>query len=106
MTGLLYVDSHKLGAVDFNVTDESMGGIGGIMKPLPDYELYREQIQDLSDTKGIANADDLNFRIVLEGDILLKPLGGIGVTHSRDFDEIYVESAGIESEIIEKINAS
>ena len=35
--------------------------------------------------------------------IILKPVGGIGVTDSREFDEIYVEAAGLHFEIIEGI---
>lgn len=29
MMGFLYIDDDKIGEVDFKVTDESMGGIGG-----------------------------------------------------------------------------
>jgi hypothetical protein len=97
MKGSLFIDDIKIGEADLKVIDRSMGGIGGILDPFPEYTMYREQIQRLFDQKGIANVEDFNFRIVLEGGIQIEAEGGIGVTDSRDYpDEIYVESAGVD----------
>jgi hypothetical protein len=104
--GFLFIDSNKLGSVDLKITDEAMGVIGGMLDPLPEYNQYRKQIQRLYDQKGIANVEDFNFSIVLEGGGKLEGAGGIGVTDSRDHpDEIYVESAGIKAEILVMIQA-
>ena len=45
---------------------------------------------------------NFNFRIFINDDIELKPAGGIGVTDSAEFDEIYVESAGNDLSIFQK----
>jgi hypothetical protein len=102
MKGYLILDGEKLGIVDFAVVDESMGGIGGDLQAYPAYEKFRKQIQLLCGTKGIANINDLAFVIMLEENILIEPEGGIGITDVEGFD-VYVESAGIQYDIINMI---
>lgn len=104
MKGTVFIDNEEIGFADFKVIDETMGGIQGDLDPTENYKKYKTQIQDLFDKKGIANVDDFNFRIVLADNTELQPEGGIGITDSRDFDEILVESAGLDYIIIEKIN--
>ena len=103
MKGLLYIEDEKLGEVEFKVIGRGMGAIGGELNVYPAYEKYRNKIQSLYEERGIANVDDFNFVIVLEDNTVLNPAGGVGVTDSAEFEEIYVESAGIDYRIIERI---
>jgi len=103
MKGYLLIDSDKIGEVDFKITDENMGGIGGQFLPYDTYKSYQETIQQQCNEKGISNLDDFNYCILLEDNTELKPEGGIGITDINGFDEIYVESAGLDRETIEKL---
>ena|SRR5688572_12705166 len=103
MKGIVFIDNDEIGAADFKVIDESMGGIQGQLTPTETYKKYKKQIQELFDKKGIANVDDFNFKIVLDDKTVLRPEGGIGITDSSELDEIFVESAGLDSKVIEKI---
>ena len=104
MKGIVFIDNDEIGSADFTVMDESMGAIQGELNPTQHYEKYKKRIQDLFDKKGIANIEDFNFKIVLENKTELKPEGGIGITDCSEFDEVRVESAGLDSEVIEIIN--
>ena len=101
MIGSLFIDDKKIGEVDFKIIDESMGVIGGTLLPNDSYKKYQITIQEHFDRNGISNIHDFNFRIILNGKEL-KPEGGIGVTDSKDFDEIFVESGGIDQITLEK----
>jgi hypothetical protein len=103
MRGIVFIDNDEIGAADFEVIDESMGAIQGQLTPAETYKKYKGQIQELFDRKGIANIQDFSFRIVLDDKTVLRPEGGIGITDSSEFDEILVESAGLDSKVIEKI---
>ncbi|WP_051211193.1 hypothetical protein [Runella zeae] len=104
MKGFLYIDDDKIGEVDFSIIDESMGGMGGNLIANDNYKKYQKTIQQHFEKQGISNVNKFNFRIVLlEDNTELKPEGGIGVTDSADFDEIYVESVGLDTETINKI---
>jgi hypothetical protein len=96
MKAYLYIDNDNIGEVDFSIIDESMGAIGGNLITSDNYKKYQPAIQERFEKEGISNADNFNFRIVLEDHTELKPEGGIGITDSVDFDEIYVESAGLD----------
>lgn len=96
MKGFLYIDNDKIGEVNFSIIDESMGGIGGNLIANDNYKKYQSTIQQHFEQQGISNTDNFNFRIILEDKTELKPEGGIGVTDSADFDEIYVESSGLD----------
>src|SRR5687768_5520853 len=106
MKGTVFIYNAEIGSADFKVIDESMGGIQGELNPTENYKKYKVQIQELFDKKGIANSEDLNLRIVLDDNTVLRPEGGIGITDSRDFNEILIESAGLESEVIERMNSA
>ena len=80
-----------------------MGGIGGDFIPYESYKKYQAEIQKCYDKKGISNLQNFNFKIILSDETELHPDGGIGITDSQDFDEIYVESAGNSEDIIQKI---
>lgn len=95
MKGLLYINIDLLGEVDFAVTDNSMGAIGGNLIPNNSYEIYRKKIQQLYEIKGIANIDDFDFKVYLNNIIIITE-GGIGVSDAHEFDEIYVEVAGVD----------
>ncbi|MBK7443261.1 MAG: hypothetical protein IPI65_17655 [Bacteroidetes bacterium] len=96
MKGYLYIDNDNIGEVNFSIIDESMGGIGGNLIANHNYKKYQPTIQQHFEKQGISNIDNFNFRIILEDNTELKPEGGIGVTDSADFDEIYVESTGLD----------
>jgi hypothetical protein len=103
MKGKVFIDDDEIGSADFKVIDESMGGIQGELIPTENYKKYKKQIQELFDKKGIANVEDFNFKIVLADKIISDPEGGIGITDSSEFDEILVESAGLDCKVIEKM---
>jgi len=96
MKGFLYIGNDKIGEVDFKIIDECMGGIGGNLIANDNYKKYQKVIQHHYERRGISNIDNFNFRIMLEDNTELIPQGGIGITDSVEFDEIYVESAGLD----------
>jgi hypothetical protein len=98
MKGFIYIDEDIIGEADFGTIDVSMGAIGGELIPYNSYEKYRIRIQSLYQQKGIANSDDFNFKISLN-DVILEPQGGIAITNSPEFNEIYVEAAGLDLEL-------
>jgi len=103
MKGILYIDNDNIGEVSFSIIDESMGCIGGNLIANDTYKKYQPTIRQHFEKQGISNIVNFNFRIVLADKSELKPEGGIGVTDSKDFDEIYVESAGLDVETMNKI---
>ncbi len=103
MKGILYIDNDNIGEVSFSIIDDSMGGIGGNLIANDCYKKYQPTIQQHFEKQGISNIDNLNFRIVLADNSELKPEGGICITDSANFDEIYVESAGLDTETMNKI---
>ncbi|MGX7690494.1 hypothetical protein ACWA1C_25220 [Flectobacillus roseus] len=106
MKATLYIDNCNIGDVIFSIIDESMGGIGGNLITNDNYKKYQPTIQQHFEKQGISNIENFNFRIVLSDNSELKPHGGIGITDSPYFDEIYVESAGLDTETITKIKNS
>lgn len=103
MKAFLLIGNEKVGEVNFTIIDESMGEIGGNFTPNESYRKYRIEIQKCYDKQGIANITDFNFRIILSDNTEIYPAGGIGITDSRDFDEIYLESGGNSRDTIQKI---
>lgn len=103
MKGFLYIDEDNIGEVIFSVTDESMGVIGGDLIANDNYRKYQATIQQHFEKKRVSNMDNFNFRVVLRDESELKPEGGIGVTDSAEFGEIYVEAAGLDVEIMNNI---
>jgi hypothetical protein len=104
MKGIVMIDNDEIGWADFTVIDESMGAIQGKLQPTENYKKYKKHVQQLFEKKGMANIEDFNFKIVLENKTELKPKGGIGITDAPNFDEIHVESGGLDYKVIEKIS--
>ena len=103
MRGTIYIDGVLIGKSDFKVVDPSMGGIEGVLVTAEAYFKYRDQIQRLTESKGIANVEDLDLTIRLENGTTLDPHGGIGIVDGPSIDEIIVESAGIDHRVIDVI---
>jgi hypothetical protein len=101
MKTYLYIDNDKVGEVLFSIIDESMGVIGGNLIASENYKKYQLTIQQHFESQGISNIDNFNFRILLEDNTELKPQGGIGVTDSKDFEEINVECSGLDLTLFE-----
>jgi hypothetical protein len=102
MKSFLYIENEKIGEVDFKIIDESMGVIGGELIANDNYKKYQSIIQKHFEDFGISNVENFNFRILLEDNSELKPEGGIGIINSKDFEEIYVESGGLDLTIFNK----
>jgi hypothetical protein len=102
MLGQIFIENDLIGDVNFRIIDESMGVIGGDMIPNMNYGKYQPIIQEHYERNGISNIHDFNFRIILDS-IELKPEGGIGITDSKEFDEIIVESGGLDQITLEKL---
>ncbi|TDO23751.1 hypothetical protein [Pedobacter duraquae] len=95
----LHIDNDKIGKVEFEVIDESMGGISGDLIANENYLKYKPAVQQHFQLKGISNVEDFNFRITLENGTELNPAGGIGVIDSAEFNELKVEAAGLDLSI-------
>lgn len=95
----LYIDNDKIGEVEFEVIDESMGAISGDLIPNENYGKYKLTVQQHFQLKGISNVEDFNFRITLENGTELNPAGGMGLIDSVEFNELKVESAGLDLSI-------
>ena len=104
MKGIVYIENEKIGEAKFIIIDKTMGGIGGDFVPYKNYKNYQSKIQQCYEEKGIANSDDFNFKILLSDGKMLNPKGGIGITDSKEFDEIYIESIGNDLLKIEMLN--
>ncbi|WP_051350429.1 hypothetical protein [Dyadobacter alkalitolerans] len=96
MKAFVYIGAEKIGKADFSVIDESMGVVGGDFVPNENYDKYKHRIQKHFDQKGISNIEDFEYRLVLEDDDELKPSGGIGIIDCSNFNEIFVESSGLD----------
>jgi|CXWL01.1.fsa_nt_gi hypothetical protein len=102
MIGQVFIGDNLIGEVNFTIIDESMGVIGGDMIPDMNYEKYQPIIQEHYERNGISNIHDFSFRIILDS-IELKPEGGIGITDSKEFNEIFVQSGGLDQITLEKL---
>src|SRR5438045_4171674 len=102
MKGYLLINDEQVGYVELKIIDESMGVIGGNVIPLPAYARYKAQIQDLFETKGIANIHDFDFSFEINGE-KVKAEGRIGLIDSAEFNEIEVAVAGVNEEIVNLI---
>lgn len=102
MLGQLFIDNENIGEVNFEFFDESMGVIGGKLLPNANYRKYQSTIQEHFERNGISNIHDFNYKIFIDN-LELKPEGGIGVTDSKEFNEIFVESGGLDEITLEKL---
>ena len=95
MKAKLFIDEILIGIINLEISDESMGVLSGVLIPNKAYKNYQNEIHKHFEQKGISNIEDFNFKILLENGVQLKPEGGIGILHSREFsNEIIVETAG------------
>lgn len=102
MKAFVYVDADKIGEVILEIIDESMGVIGGQLFSNENYEKYKYRIQQQCAKKSISNSTDFNYKIVLSDDTPIMAQGGIGVTDIENFDEKYIEIAGVNEVITNK----
>lgn len=100
MAGDLYIGNDKIGEIDFEIIDATMGCIGRQLKINNNYKKYQVDIQTACDKKGVANIEDFNFKIILPNNTKLKPEGGIGITDIKNFAEVYVEVSGLDLAIL------
>lgn len=105
MKGTLFIDNDIIGVVNFSTIDETMGATGGYLITNETYKIYQPAIQQHVKNQGISNSTHFNFRIVPEDQSELKPQGGIGITDCKEFDEIYVEAAGLDFRTMDKIKS-
>jgi hypothetical protein len=103
MKASIYIIEDKIGETDFQIIDRTMGAIGGSLAPNSNYQKYQAKIQEVTAKKRIANIDNFPFSIVMSDNTILVPAGGIGITDVVEVNEIYVEAAGIDSDILEQI---
>ena len=94
MKGFIYIENEKIGEAEFIIIDESMGGIGGDFIATENYMKFQASIRKCYDKKGIANSDDFNFKIIFSNGKETNSESGIGITDSKEFNEIYIESVG------------
>jgi len=73
-----------------------MGVIVGNLSPNDNYQKYKDSIQRQFEQRGISNVENFNYRIILKDNTELKSAGGIGIIDCLCFDEILVESGGID----------
>lgn len=103
MKGRIYIDDSEIGNVDFKIIDESMGAIGGDFVAAEDYGKFKREIQKLTEKNGNANSQNFNFRIVVEN-VEFNPVGGICLSDSEEFAEMYLDAAGISQSELEKVS--
>jgi hypothetical protein len=102
MIGAIYIDYDKIGEVNFEIIDETMGCIGGQLIANDNYKKYQINIQSHCGYKGIANITDFNLKVRLSDNTKLNPQGGIGITDIKGFEEIYVEVSGLDLTIFKQ----
>lgn len=106
MNAFVYIDADKIGEVVLEIIDESMGVIGGQLFSNENYEKYKYRIQQQCEKKSISNLTDFNYKIVLSDDTPIMAQGGIGVTDIKNFDEKYIEVAGVNEVITNKLKTA
>ncbi|MEC4005467.1 hypothetical protein OX283_012425 [Flavobacterium sp. SUN052] len=91
----VYIENEIIGTVFFEIIDESMGVISGELKVNTNYKKYQKTIQKQTEEKGISNSENFKYRIVTNDEIETITEGGIGISDSKEFNEIIIESAGV-----------
>lgn len=98
----IYIENEIIGSVTFEIIDESMGAISGELKTNENYKKYQKIIQKQTEEKGISSIENLKYRIITNNEIEIVAEGGIGISDSIEFNEIIIESAGINLSALEK----
>lgn len=102
MNGIVFIDDYEIGIVDFKVIDENMGAIGGDFVATENYSRFKNEVQKLTDKNGNSNSENFKFRILVDN-VEFKPIGGICLTDSEEFDEMYLDVAGLNQNELEKV---
>lgn len=102
MKGFVFIDNEEIGFANFKNIDESMGVIGGNFFANENYTKFKKDIQKLTNKYGNANSVNYNFKVLLNG-IEFNPFGGISFVDSEEFNEMYLDVAGLDGNIIEKM---
>ena len=97
----VFIGEELIGNVTFEIIAETMGGISGKLLVNPNYGKYQKIIQKQTEKNGISNSENYNYRITTKNNIEIKPEGGIGINDFIEFNEIIIESAGIDFKIFE-----
>lgn len=102
MKGFVFIDNEEIGFVNFKKIDETMGVIGGDFFANENYTKFKKDIQKLTNKYGNANSVNYNFKVLLN-DIELNPFGGISFVDSEEFNEMYLDVAGLNENTIKKV---
>jgi len=98
----LYIDEIILGSVDLQISDENMGVVSGLLKPNENYQKYKDEFRDFTESHGVVNVQTHNLSVRLENKLKLEPEGGIAVYDIKELNEIQVDVSGLGAEIIEE----
>jgi hypothetical protein len=98
----IYIKNELIGKATFEIIDRSMGVISGKLICNDNYKKFQKIIQKQTEEIGISNSDNFNYRIITNNNIEIKAEGGIGISDSAEFNEIIIESAGINLDSLEK----
>jgi hypothetical protein len=96
----IYIENEIIGNVNFEIIDESMGAISGNLIINDNYKKYQKIIQEQTEEKGISNSENFKYRIITNNEIEIIAEGGIGISDSEEFNEIIIESAGINLSVL------
>lgn len=102
MKGQIFIDNSEIGTVNFKIIDESMGAIGGDFVATENYREFKNEVQKLTDKNGNANLENFKFRVFVDN-VEFNPIGGICLTDSKEFAEIYLDVAGLTQSELEKV---
>ncbi len=91
----VYIKNELIGKATFEIIDESMGGISGNLIVNENYKKYQKTIRKQTEENGISNSENFEYRILTNNNIVIYAEGGIGISDSEEFNEIIIESAGI-----------
>ena len=97
----VFIGEELIGNVTFEIVDESMGGISGNLIVNQNYEKYQKDVQKQTNENGISNIENFNYRITTKNNIEIQAEGGIGISDFKEFNEIIIESAGIDLKIFD-----
>jgi len=98
----LYIDEILLGILYLEVADLAMGALSGMLIPGENYQRFKNEFQQITESKGLVNSDDFNLNVRIENNLKLEPEGGIALYDFKKIDEIQVDVAGLDSDVISK----
>lgn len=102
MKGQIFIDNSEIGTVNFKIIDESMGAIGGDFVATENYREFKNEVQKLTDKNGNANSENFKFRVFIDN-VEFNQIGGICLTDSKKFAEIYLDVAGLTQSELKKV---